>query len=185
MRLLLSALRVVLPSRQNFPRSWNFPRRQVRRVLVMTLLLLALRDALLSRQRFPGSWNSPHRRQVRWLRQLSKWSSLTVHLDLPPPTSERGYNVQYSAINWLNDDILLGIFNCYRLDNERHWNVRLRWCKLSHICRRWRHLIYASAFHLDMRILCTNGAPLVETLDHLPPLPLRVKYSAPSGLPTG
>ena len=176
MRLLFSVLRIVLPSRQNFPRSWNFPRRQVRRVWVMTLLLLALRVALLSRQRFPGSWNSPHRRQVRWLGQLSKWSSLTVHLDLPPPTSERGYNVQYSAIHWLNDDILLGIFNCYRLDEKNGWNDRHLWCKLSHVCQRWRHLIYEYSSHLGMHIKCTDGSPVVNTLDHLPLLPLFVHY---------
>jgi hypothetical protein len=31
---------------------------------------------------------------------------------------------------------------------------------------------YTSAFHLGMHILCTNGTPIVDTLDHLPPLPL-------------
>ena len=38
------------------------------------------------------------------------------------------------------------------------------------------HLKYESAFHLGMLILCTNGTPIVDTLDHLPPLPLFVKY---------
>ncbi|KAI9457251.1 hypothetical protein BJY52DRAFT_1416883 [Lactarius psammicola] len=92
------------------------------------------------------------------------------------PTSERGGDVLYATIHRLNDDILLGIFNCYRLDEENAWNVRLGWCKLSHICQRWRHLVYESAFHLGMHILCTNGTPIVNTLDHLPPLPLFVNY---------
>jgi len=35
---------------------------------------------------------------------------------------------------------------------------------------------YESAFHLDMHILCTNGTPVLETLAHLPPLPLVVDY---------
>ena len=98
------------------------------------------------------------------------------HLALPPPTSERGYNIQYPAIHWLNDDILFGIFNCYRLDNQYHWNYRIGWRKLSHVCQRWRHLVYKSAFLLGMHIECTNGSPVVDTLDHLPPLPLLINY---------
>ena len=110
-----------------------------------------------------------------------KSSLLTAQLALPPPTSKRGlgYNVPNHAIywHWLNDDILLGIFNYYRLDNQRHWNRRLLWCKLSHVCQRWRHLIYESAFHLGMHIECINGSHIVEALDHLPPLPLFVSYT--------
>ena len=75
----------------------------------------------------------------------------------------------------LEDDILLGIFHFYRLADET-WNVGLGWCKLSHVCRRWRHLIHSSAFHLGMHILCTNGSPIVDTLDHLPPLPLFIDF---------
>ena len=80
------------------------------------------------------------------------------------------------AIHWLNDDILLQVFNCYRLDMEDDWNIRLRWRKLSHVCQRWRYLVYACAFHLDIHIECTNGAPILDMLNHLPPLPLGVHY---------
>ena len=52
----------------------------------------------------------------------------------------------------------------------------LGWRKLSHICQRWHYLIYEFTFHLDIHILCTNGTPLVDELDHLPPLPLVVQY---------
>ncbi|KAN0132853.1 hypothetical protein V8E53_009218 [Lactarius tabidus] len=85
------------------------------------------------------------------------------HLDAapPPPTSRRpGYQVQYTTVNTLDDDILLRIFDYYRLDDGNAWNVRLGWRKLSHVCQRWRHLIYESAIHLE----------------HLPPLPIFVKY---------
>jgi hypothetical protein len=95
-----------------------------------------------------------------------------VHVALPLPTSD----VPYVTIHWLDDDILLDIFNCYRLDDEYLWNVRLRWSKLSHVCRRWRRLIYESTSHLGMHIQCTNGSPIVDILDHLPPLPLFVNY---------
>ncbi|KAI9432404.1 hypothetical protein H4582DRAFT_1112423 [Lactarius indigo] len=88
----------------------------------------------------------------------------------PPPISERpGYHVLYTTADTLNDDVLLGVFDYYRLDSEIHWNTRLGWRKLSHVCRRWRHLVYGSATHLDMHILCTNGTPPVNTLVHLPP----------------
>ena len=103
-------------------------------------------------------------------------ASLTLYPALPPPTCERGYDVLYTAIHWLNNDILLEIFNRYRLDEKNHWNVRHLWCNLSHVCRRWRYLIYASPSHLDMYICCKNGSPIVGTLGHLPPLPLLIDY---------
>ena len=90
--------------------------------------------------------------------------------------SKQACDVRYPAIHWLNDNILLGIFDCYRLDVKNGWNDRRWWCKLPHVCQRWRHLIYESASHLGMHIKCTNGSPKVAMLDHLPPLPLFVDY---------
>ena len=86
------------------------------------------------------------------------------------------------TIHRLNDDVLLRIFNCYRLKEEGYWNHRLGWCKLTHVCQRWRHLIYEWAFYLGMHIEYTNGSPTVDTLDHLPPLPLLVDYWSTSGM---
>ncbi|KAF8262782.1 hypothetical protein EI94DRAFT_1742754 [Lactarius quietus] len=102
---------------------------------------------------------------------------LTEGMDLPPPPmSERPrYRVLYTSIESINADILLSIFNYYRLLDETNWNLR-GWSKLSHVCRRWRHFIYEYAFHLDMHILCTKGAPMVDTLAHLPFLPLVIDY---------
>ena len=82
---------------------------------------------------------------------------------------------------WVNDDMLLSIFDCYRLDEDNGWNARLGWCKLSHVCQRWRHLIYECAFYLGMHINCTNGSPIVDMLVHLPPLPLVVDYEHTRG----
>ena len=87
----------------------------------------------------------------------------------------------YTTINTLNDDILLCVFDYYRLDKQNDWNVLLGWRKLSHVCRRWRHLVYSSAFHLDIRIQCTYGTPIVDTLDHLPFLPLNLLYGDAAG----
>jgi hypothetical protein len=84
--------------------------------------------------------------------------------------------VLYTSINTLNDDILLSIFNYYRLVDKNHWNVRLGWRKPAHVCRRWRHLVYGSAFYLDMSLSCTNGSSVVDMLAHLPPLSLVIDY---------
>ncbi|KAH9167526.1 hypothetical protein EDB89DRAFT_119978 [Lactarius sanguifluus] len=100
-------------------------------------------------------------------------------LDLPPlaPTSERPeYRARYTSIDTLCNDILLSICNYYRLDDENNWNIRLGWCKLTHVCRGWRRLVHDSASYLGMHILCTNGNPTVDTLDHLSFLPLVVDY---------
>ncbi|KAN0133623.1 hypothetical protein V8E53_008570 [Lactarius tabidus] len=105
------------------------------------------------------------------------WSSNDLGSFLLPPTYERpGYPVLYTGIETLNDDILLNVFNCYRLDDEGSWNSRLGWRMLSHVCRSWRHLIYESMSRLKMHILCTNGSPLVDTLAHLSALPLVIDY---------
>lgn len=82
----------------------------------------------------------------------------------------------YTTFNTLNNDVLLNIFNYYRLVDEKHWNVRLEWFKLAHVCRRWRFLVYGSAFHLDMSLRCKNGSPVVDMLAILPPLPLVIDY---------
>ena len=84
--------------------------------------------------------------------------------------------MEFTTINTLNNDVLFSVFNYYRLDNDNAWNVRLGWRKISHVCQRWRYLVYSIAFHLRMHILCTNGTPTIGSLDHLPPLPLFIDY---------
>jgi hypothetical protein len=81
-----------------------------------------------------------------------------------------------TTINTLNDDVLLSIFGSYRLDDDKNWNLQLKWFKLIHVCRRWRHLIYGFPSHLDLQLLCTNGTPVADMLNHSPPLPLIINY---------
>ena len=140
------------------------------------LAFLVLRPAQTSHQRFSDSRNSPSL-QVRRLRSDIQQTWFThSHQALSAQTCEQEYNLQYYAIHWLNDDVLLSIFDCYRLDEKNGWNDRLGWCKLSHVCQRWRQLIYECTSYLGMHIKCTNGSPIVDTLDHLPSLPLFVDY---------
>ena len=77
----------------------------------------------------------------------------------------------------LDNDTLLQIFSCYRLEDEDKWNLQLTWRTLAHVCRRWRYLIYDSSSHLNMFLLLANDAPSIDTLSHLPPLRLVIDYS--------
>ena len=80
-------------------------------------------------------------------------------------------------IHVLFDDVLLQIFRWYRLEEGNNWNLRYTWRTLTHICRKWRNLIYGSWSYLDMCLLLTNNSPSIDTLIHLPPLPLVIDYS--------
>ena len=95
-----------------------------------------------------------------------------------PPTSKRPrYSVAYKAhIYMLTHDALLNIFHHCRLEDIDGWNLRLTWCKLAHVCRRWRYLIYDLSPLLDMFILIRNRSPMLDSLAHLPPLPLMIDY---------
>ena len=101
----------------------------------------------------------------------------TQILSPSPPTSEKpDYRALYTSIHALNDDVFLEIFNHFRLDDEWNWNLQRRWCKLSHVCRRWRSCIYDSPSLLNMHILLRNGTPNMDLVAHLPPLPLVIDY---------
>ena len=75
----------------------------------------------------------------------------------------------------LNYDTLIEIFNHYRLGDVDNWKLRHVWCKLAHVCRRWRQLLYTSSSLLDY-LLLTNDSRAMNSLGHLPPLPLVIDY---------
>jgi hypothetical protein len=77
----------------------------------------------------------------------------------------------------LDNDSLLQIFNHYRQEHEDSWTLRLRWRKLAHVCRRWRCLVLDPWSNLDVCLLLTEHSPSIDTLSHLPPLPLFIRYS--------
>ncbi|KAF8259153.1 hypothetical protein EI94DRAFT_1752348 [Lactarius quietus] len=84
----------------------------------------------------------------------------------------------------LNDDVLLNIFDWYRLYNTtnevpsevQRWNFERWWYKPIHVCRKWRHLILTSPTRLDLHLVCTYGIPVEAMLSHSPPLPLIIYY---------
>ena len=50
------------------------------------------------------------------------------------------------------------------------------WYKLTHVCRRWRYLILASASRLGLCLVCTYDTPVADMLAHSPLLPLIIDY---------
>ena len=81
------------------------------------------------------------------------------------------------TIDMVPDDALLEIFTCLRgISQFNLW----WWIPLVHTCRRWRHVIFASPFHLRVVLVCDSRTPVRKTLEIWPPFPICVHY-----LPTG
>ncbi|KAI0295414.1 hypothetical protein B0F90DRAFT_1147789 [Multifurca ochricompacta] len=83
-----------------------------------------------------------------------------------------------SAINLLSDDALLDISGLHQLSV---FPIDLivdtwEWHRLTHVCRKWRYVIFASPRRLDLRLLCTHGTTVRRTLDCWPALPISIKY---------
>ena len=92
-------------------------------------------------------------------------------------------------IHMLDDDSLLNIFRFFRpvlVDEDESdvgrilqggvWDREQWWYKLTHVCRRWRCLILASASHLNLRLVCRRGTPVADMLTNSPPLPLIIDH---------
>ena len=45
---------------------------------------------------------------------------------------------------------------------------------MTHVCRRWRNVIFGSPQRLDLRLLCTNATPVRTSLGIWPPLPITI-----------
>ncbi|KAH9989087.1 hypothetical protein BJV74DRAFT_885267 [Russula compacta] len=76
----------------------------------------------------------------------------------------------------LPDDILLEIFDHYRLLCAGDWPRLQGWYKLAHMCRRWRRLVFASSLRLNLQLRCTFRTQVVDMINHSPPFPLVLDY---------
>jgi hypothetical protein len=94
-----------------------------------------------------------------------------------------------ASIHILNDDCLLNIFHLYRpyllgedgdesdrFIGGKKWDRGRWWYELAHVCQRWRNVILGSTSYLGVSLVCTNGTPVADMLDHSPPLPLDIDY---------
>jgi len=78
----------------------------------------------------------------------------------------------------LPDNVLLETFHFYKNGLEfsdgiaypRGWT----WETLTHVCRRWRHVVFGSPRRLDLRLVCTSKTPSSRLLDIWPPFPIIV-----------
>ncbi len=58
------------------------------------------------------------------------------------------------------------------LSRGRPWE----WHRLVQVCRTWRRTIFASTHRLGLRLFCTNGTPVRDTLHCWPDLPIVMRY---------
>ena len=80
-------------------------------------------------------------------------------------------------IDVLPDDVLLEIFDFYRMMDEPSYGNKRReeaWQSLVHVCRRWRNLVFGSPRRLNLRLCCSHKTPATDRLDVWPALPLIV-----------
>ena len=78
------------------------------------------------------------------------------------------------------DSVLLEIFDFYRVGHDAHGFSLcpiLRWPTLVHVCKRWRHIVFASPLRLELRLICTHGTPVKKNLSFWPPIPLIIDYN--------
>jgi hypothetical protein len=77
----------------------------------------------------------------------------------------------------LPDDVLLEIFNLYISERFRLFGEQRmkEWKTLTHVCRRWRSVVFQSPRHLNLRLVCTSKTPARDTLDIWPPLLLIIR----------
>jgi hypothetical protein len=97
------------------------------------------------------------------------------------------------TIESLPDDVLREMFHLYRVittytDTHEDFGDHIytwEWKKLVQVCRRWRHVIFASPLGLDLQLLCTRRTHVRELLDIWPvptlPLVLDIEYFYPFG----
>jgi hypothetical protein len=77
------------------------------------------------------------------------------------------------TIGKLSDEVLLNIFHYYLDASPRLWP------RLTHICRKWRHVVLASQRILRLRLFFTHGTSALKALDYWPALPIVVQYGGP------
>ena len=89
------------------------------------------------------------------------------------PSAIRTVNVQVLPVP---ADILLEIFDRYRLDEATTSHLPWKWYRLAHVCRTWRYIIFASSCRLNLELLCTYGTPVRTNLRYLRAFPIVIHF---------
>ena len=100
--------------------------------------------------------------------------------------NKKGHRIPRVTGSELNSDLLLEIFDWYRLYKTTTsnldqiwnlgWNLERWWYKPIHVCRNWRHIVLSSPNRLNLHLVCTYGISVEDMLLHSPPLPLIIYY---------
>ena len=116
------------------------------------------------------------------VRIVSKlWLALVWSTELHG-TGER--NRPAVTIDILSDDNFQEIFAfCLRTVLDPYWFLHAwehmkAWQILVHVCRRWRHIIYASPLYFNLQLYCEWQTPFTK-LGRWPEFPLIVRYGIP------
>ncbi|KAH9024080.1 hypothetical protein EDB84DRAFT_447785 [Lactarius hengduanensis] len=92
-----------------------------------------------------------------------------------------------TTINTLLDNVFIEIFSLCRKDevdqvvghvteSDRSW----KWYRLAHVCRTWRHIMFASSRHLSLDLLCTHGTLVKkQLLGYLANFPIVTSFRRP------
>ena len=83
------------------------------------------------------------------------------------------------VINDLPDNAFVEIFSICRMHeiSRATWGYRIwKWHRLAHVCRTWRHILFASSRHLHLEHVCTNGTPVKKNLGYLQAFPIVVSF---------
>ncbi|KAH8979408.1 hypothetical protein EDB92DRAFT_2107605 [Lactarius akahatsu] len=82
---------------------------------------------------------------------------------------------QQVTIEMLPDDVILNIYRQFLYASPQSRPT------LTHVCRRWRQILFTSPPGLDLRLYCSYGTPVLKNLGCWPALPVVVQYG---GSPT-
>ena len=118
------------------------------------------------------------------------------------------WTCRVTTINILPDDVLVHIFHfdlvTYFEDVDRMigsdttvshvprsgawerdirlWHLPWGWCRLAHVCQRWRSVVFASPNFLDLKLVC-GPSTRVELAGIWPPLPIIIRNTVDFPMP--
>ena len=108
------------------------------------------------------------------------------HLSEPPrrtffpqyiPTTADRRNVVQVTIDMVPDVALIEIFDFYMTESlgyDPFRHNREAWIILTHVCRKWRDIVFGSPSRLNVRILFNPRSSVREMMDTWPPLPIYI-----------